>query len=257
VSGESDRVLPTPGRRLDAERFGAGTGVGADQYLTALSSRTWASAASRMVSGRCCSTPTHHRPQIDRQRLPGALLAVVDERAHGAEAIAAPSVVGSAPCLSECAVTKVASRSMRSCPPARRRGCRPRSPRAPPLLVLALGLRGSPRPPARCRRVRAANNRETVGSEATDPSTVGWARTADSDIGQTVTTERFRGREVEQPLARIMDRPGRPPRATDRDRPSSERASRLDCRNNNAPDDETTDSRAESRTTFGTGLRSS
>src|SRR6478752_8416965 len=50
-----------------------------------------------------------------------------------------------------------------------------------------------------------------VGSEATAPNNSGWAP-IDRGIGQAVTAQRDRHRQIQHRLARIMHRSRRPPR---------------------------------------------
>jgi len=150
------------------------------------------------------------RTQRGDQRLSGAVLTVIDERAHRREPEAA-LVGGRGRLLSECAVTRVASMSMITCPPRRRPGVpasgRDRAHTAARAVARAARIAGSE---TSMSAASAATTRETVGSLATGPNTAGWARTAATSARQS-PPERS-GRDVEEHLPGVVDRPSRPPR---------------------------------------------
>ena len=99
----------------------------------------------------------------------------------------------------------------------------------------------------------AANTRETVGSEATGPNTAGCARTAATSDRQSPPSA----------IAVATSRNTLPGSCTPRsrrhgdsaeDKPRSRPATRAASRSSNAPEDDTSDSRPESRTNDGTWL---
>ena len=138
------------------ERLRTGAGVGADQHLAALElGQLSQRRVQRARCGRRCSNgEALPGPQIQR-RAPRRCRARRGRRTRtSARTRTRVLKVGSAPCLSECAVTSVASMSTITCPPSRAPGvpasgrrrahtaARASSPRLP----------GSRRPRRRCPR---------------------------------------------------------------------------------------------------------
>jgi hypothetical protein len=98
------------------------------------------------------------------------------------------------------------------------------------------------------------NSRDTVGSEATSPNRPGWARTTAISAAQSPPRPTAVARSTTTLPGSWTARPTRQgASAADSARSSPEQ--RIVCLSSNPPDEETSDSRAGSRPTPGTGLR--
>lgn len=97
-------------------------------------------------------------------------------------------------------------------------------------------------------------SRDTVGSDATCPEQVRLGP-GHRDVGQTVASQRDRGREVEQHLAGSCTARSDCHDLSAVDNARSSPLSRIVCRNNTPPAEETSESRAGSRTTEEDELR--
>ena len=151
------------------------------------------------------------RPQVDREGLPGAVLAVVDERAHRREPVTplegglgallvrvrghqrGVDVHDHLPALAVRQVRRPAADAAPTPPPAPRPGRPDRGDR-----IIDVGGQGREQP--RDRR---------IGGDRPEHRRL---RTDRGDIGQAVTTERDRGRDIEQHLARVVHATIPPPR---------------------------------------------
>ena len=163
--------------------------------------------------------------------------------------------VGSAPSLSECAVTSVASMSTITWPPDRA----PETP-ASGLRLVHARARASARA---CRiAVSAASTspasvvktREIVGSEATAPNTSGWDRTAATSARQSPPNATAVATSSSTLPGSCVARAGCH-RDSVWDRSRSSPTTLMTSLISSAPEEEISDSRTGSRTRFGTRLR--
>ena len=139
--------------------------------------------------------------------------------------------VGAACSFSECAITIVASRSTVTSPPSRR--ARRAGQRPGPL------PRGRPGGPDRLQRPRQVRRQ---GGDQPGHHRVGRDRPRQlrllpqhRDVGQAVPAQRHRGGQVRDDLARVVDRPRRPPPGQPSDRPRPRPVTRIVSHSSTAP----------------------
>ena len=172
-------------------------------------SGSWASAASSTAIWSAASLALAlPGPQQPGQRLTGSAGAVVDEREHRVEP--EPALEGRGRVLLLRVRTDQGGveidHDLALLPSANGRAVRP-----DPWPGLRRARHGSPRSPPPGRSARASISRLTVGIRGHRPEQLGLG--ADhADVGQAVPTQRDRDRQIQHRLARVMDRPSRPPR---------------------------------------------